>query len=59
MILPFCAVCNKPVYEIVHEIDPEYGTHIWKIRCHGEEGIIKADGPLEIGIVFNIKPIEE
>lgn len=37
MILPICAVCNKPVERMEHREDNFRATLIYTVYCHGEE----------------------
>lgn len=34
---PLCAVCGKPVDEVITWIDPNRDTQVFIARCHGDE----------------------
>lgn len=63
---PMCAVCGKPVDEIMTTFDHLSLNHLYKVRCHGEvEATQLTEEELQIishlgpGVAFNAKRIEQ
>ena len=38
--LPWCAVCRRPVDELLHRDDPVTMDHVFVARCHGASEIV-------------------
>ena len=63
---PICAICNKPVDELLEWVDHDKLQHWFGVKCHGafeksymnrEELMQFRDGTLSFGLAFATKEL--